>query len=199
MQTISVFVATALAVVACTSGDKKDGEAPPAAEAAGKPAAEPESKPAAAPEAKPAAAPAGKPMRVTEVGMETKPFVVTIPDGFTAELQDGNPEELPYFEINGPDLQLYISGPNGDSVVDLEGAKRNHLSMDPKATFERADKEPDGFTLIVRHGASGAHAANTYSVEVARPSFEVECASQNSLPTRAVADAAAAICATIRK
>lgn len=176
-------------MTACTSSDKKEGKAKSADQPAGKAVADAQ---AASGKVGPvvASTPAGKPTRVTEVGTGDKPFEITIPDGFKTEIQGKDEDEmLPFLVVTGPDFEVRIESPEA-GFVELDQAKRMSTGGGINKV-ERAEAQPDGYVFV--HSTPD----NRYHVEVARPALDVRCLALD-LDSRAEADAASALCQTLR-
>jgi cytoskeletal protein RodZ len=186
MRTWVVLFAVALAV-ACKSSDKKEGQASPAAEPAGKPVAE------APPAPAPVVTPIGKPLRIAEGDVGDRSFEVTMPDGFKSSIGDDG-ETTPILVLTGPDFDLWFQSPLGrgdsDETDTLDGAAA--LVSQNGGKVERAEKRPDGYVLVTT-GSGG----RKYEVKVTRSALDVVCTAEG-VDSRAEADAAVALCETLR-
>lgn len=190
MRRISVLFVGVLAVAACKSSDEKEGQATPAVQPAGKPVAE---APVPAPAPAPVAAPKGKPLRVAEDDVGQRAFEVTLPDGFKSEIGDDG-ETTPILVLAGPDFDVWFQSPLGygdreERVSSLENATAWVSKAGGKV--ERAEKRPDGHVLV----STGPD--HKYEVKVTRPALDVVCFA-DLLDSRAEADAAVAVCETLR-
>jgi hypothetical protein len=184
MRTWVVLFAAALAV-ACKSSEENEGQASPAAEPAGKPVAE------APPAPAPVVTPIGKPLRVAKGDVGDRSFEVTIPDGFEHDITDDG-ETTPILALSGPDFDVWFQSPLGRGDVDATNTLDGAAALASRyGKVERAEKRPDGYVLIASESGS------KFQVRVTRPALDVVCTGEG-VDSRAEADAALALCETLR-
>lgn len=199
---LTLALAAALLILGCKKDEKKEGAKPEqpvatAVDAAAKAAAAPD---AASPPPPPPAAPDAAPAMKTEVvtvepiGMENIKVQLDAPVGAKVELDPGGEEQFPRGSIYVGELEILIQDPDSGHWT-LDEQKSSILANQNKPSIDRADADPDGYTLIWSEEKDGVR---EWRVEVDRPGIDTSCGSWQ-VKSRADADMVAAVCRSMRK
>jgi hypothetical protein len=165
---------------------------PPAAVAPGQPdAAAAASKPTVSPHLMPLAK--GKWVRLEGIGTAT-PLEILVPVTFKLTTSEQTEDEMPSAHLKDSAMELVVNTP-GAGFFPLSDFKATLGQGNTAVTFDRAEENADGYSVIYRTSRPGTDPR--YHTRISRPTLKVSCTGR-SLQGLEQAERAASICLTLR-